>query len=220
MFEFGKVYNSSGVGNFREEKHLSIFLTGRSQTQTWNQPDIKTNLYYMKGVVQNIGNMLGIPPIMFREADDSISLYAANNHIGVIKAIEAKTLQLFSIKEQVYHADLNWDSIIQLLPAKQNRYKEIAKFPAVERDLAIVVNTDVKYAQVEEAIRRAKVQPLKNIRLFDLFESEKLGKDKKSFAVNFLFSDETKTLTDEETEQFMQKITQSLQKNINAEIRK
>jgi len=103
---------------------------------------------------------------------------------------------------------------------KPAQYKEITKFPAVNRDLALVVDKIVSYSQIEQIALSNKIAQLKKIQLFDIFESEKLGAEKKSMAVSFTFLDETKTLTDQEIDAFMQKIIAGYEKSLQAEIRK
>ena len=220
LFEFGKTYSTANIGAYSEAQHLSVFITGRSVMPSWNQTAVKSNLYYLKGIINAILRMLGLPEPVFEETENGLQFKTKNMTIGTVENLPTETLQKFSIKEPVIYADIDWDLAISLAPKNEVKFKEISKFPAVERDLAIVVDSGLKYSSIGEAIRKAKVQALKSTKLFDVFESEKLGKDKKSLAVNFVFADETKTLTDAETEQFMQKIIQSLQSNLNAEIRK
>lgn len=137
-----------------------------------------------------------------------------------MQELDSKTLQQFGIKEQVFYACINWDEALSAIKTGETKYKEVPKFPTVERDLAMVLNKSIAYSDVEKAIRKAKVAQLQSTKLFDVFESEKIGADKKSLAVNFTFLDESKTLTDSETESFMKSIITSLEKNVQAEIRK
>jgi len=120
----------------------------------------------------------------------------------------------------VFVCDLNWQSILDLHHANKIEYKEISKFPAVERDLALVIDSNREYAEIENAVSKAKINQLKSIKLFDIFESEKIGANKKSMAVSFTFRDDDKTLTDKEIDEMMNKIIGIYQKELGAEIRK
>ena len=132
----------------------------------------------------------------------------------------AASKKLFDIKQEVIVADFFWKDCITVAEAKSLRIAELSKFPQVERDLSIVVSKQLAYAAIEESVRKCKIKKLKQIRLFDVFENEKLGADKKSMALNFHFLDEEKTLTDKETDQMMQTIIGQLEKELHAEIRK
>jgi phenylalanyl-tRNA synthetase beta chain len=129
-------------------------------------------------------------------------------------------LKQFGIKEPVLFADILWDEVLALNQKVNITYKEISKFPSVQRDLALIVDKSIAYADIEKNIKANKIQSLKTIKLFDIFESEKLGKDKKSMAVNFTFSDDSKTLEDADTEGMMNKIIASLETQLNASVRK
>jgi phenylalanyl-tRNA synthetase beta chain len=136
--------------------------------------------------------------------------------MGVVKkALSSR----FDIKQPVIFADLYWDTLMQKAGSRV-QFKEISKFPPVERDLAMVVPKSMLYGDIPDQIKKLRIPQLQNIRLFDVFESEKLGQDKKSLAVNFTFLDEEKTLTDKEIDSWMSKIMTTLEKNIGAEIRK
>jgi phenylalanyl-tRNA synthetase beta chain len=125
----------------------------------------------------------------------------------------------FDIKQTVFFADLYWDVILKR-GGKQVQFKEIPKYPSVERDLAMVVPKGMKYQEISDRIEDLRLNKLKEVKLFDVFESEKLGKDKKSIAINFTFLDEEKTLTDKEIDSWMNRIMTTLEKELNAEIRK
>jgi phenylalanyl-tRNA synthetase beta chain len=116
--------------------------------------------------------------------------------------------------------DLLWDKCLSLAATQQLRYREIPKFPAVQRDLAIVVDNKLDYHQIDGLVKKVKMARLTQTKLFDVFESEKLGAGKKSVAMSFTFQDEEKTLTDKDVDEMMQKIIVTFEKELNAEIRK
>ena len=128
-------------------------------------------------------------------------------------------MKQFDIKHPVYFADIDLD-FLHNLKSKPIQYQEIPKFPEVNRDLALVVDKNVSYSQIEQIALSNKFEQLKNIQLFDIFESDKLGVNKKSMAVSFTFLDENKTMTDKEIDSFMQKLITDYEKTIQAEIRK
>jgi phenylalanyl-tRNA synthetase beta chain len=138
-------------------------------------------------------------------------------HLG--KA-NAKTASNFNIKPAVYFVNFNWDVFVSKASENKIQYSEIPKYPSVERDVAMVVPKTMQYDEVKERLAKLKLSKLQDIRLFDIFENEKLGKDKKSMAINFTFLDEEKTLTDKEIDGWMNNIMTTLEKDLGAEIRK
>jgi phenylalanyl-tRNA synthetase beta chain len=129
-------------------------------------------------------------------------------------------LEQFSIKQPVFFLYINWAKLISASKNKEIVFKEIPKFPQVQRDLSIIVDKAINYLSLEDSVTSLNLQKLKSVNLFDVFENEKLGKNKKSLAISFTFSDNEKTLTDDETEKMMSKIIQVIQKDHSAEIRK
>ena len=134
--------------------------------------------------------------------------------------VDKKILNRFDIKQPVFFADLNWDSLSKIAAGNKPAFNPIPKFPAVQRDLALIVPSQLAYEEVEKTVRKIKLNKLRGVKLFDIFESEKLGIGKKSLAVNFTFLDEEKTLTDQEIDGWMNKIMTTLEKDLQAEIRK
>jgi phenylalanyl-tRNA synthetase beta chain len=225
LYEFGKTYHTTGIGNYDEKIHLAIYTTGTVSDGGWQQKDSKADFYYLKGLCEKIFTNAGIKNISIEIAADEdldygISIKTNNIVIGKAGSVHAKTLKQFGIKEPVLFADILWDDVLALNQKVNITYKEISKFPSVQRDLALIVDKSIAYSDIEKNIKANKIQSLKAIKLFDIFESEKLGKDKKSMAVNFTFSDETKTLEDADTEGMMSKIIASLETQLNASVRK
>jgi len=134
--------------------------------------------------------------------------------------VDPATAAKFDVKSPVFVADFQWDALLKHALRNKVQYREVPKFPAVERDLAMVVPKSMKYEAIETNIQKLRLDKLQDVRLFDVFESEKLGTDKKSLAVNFTFLDEEKTLTDKEIDGWMGKIMTALEKELGAEIRK
>jgi phenylalanyl-tRNA synthetase beta chain len=223
FFEFGKTYSRQG-NDFAEHKHLSLFVTGQLGQVQWNQAGKEADLFYLKGVVNNFLSAVGISKAEFTVESDAevagLVFSSQKTALGKLGLVTPGKLRSFDIKQPVLYADIKWDTCLKLALAKKIEYKELPKFPAVERDLALVLDKSITYEKVESSIAAAKIGKLSSVRLFDVFESEKLGTDKKSLAINFTFLDAEKTLTDTEVEGMMGKLMKSFEKELGAEIRK
>ncbi|MFI5132884.1 MAG: phenylalanine--tRNA ligase subunit beta [Chitinophagales bacterium] len=232
FFEFGKAYGTSGpgkpaspAGRFHEAEKLCIVITGNVNENNWKQKAIAVDFYYLKGVVEAVLKLLNIAPDII----ETLQLSKLDNHIvfkkdGQIIAgageVNKKSLGRFDIKQPVFFGELNWAVLAELAGQGTPATKEIARFPAVQRDLAIVVPQQLHYQEVEKSVQNIRLTKLQELHLFDIFESEKLGAGKKSMAISFTFLDEEKTLTDKEIEGWMNSIMKTLEKDLNAEIRK
>lgn len=224
FFEFGKTYSTSGVGQYNETNHLCLYLTGQSTENHWKEKSKASDIYYIKGVAEAILSNFGLKhdgfeTISTNELQSGLSVNLNGEKILELGRVNNGLASKFDIKQPVFFADFYWDMILKYA-GKQVQFKEISKYPSVERDLAMVVPKSMKYKEISERIDKLRLNKLKDVKLFDVFESEKLGKDKKSMAVNFTFLDEEKTLTDKEIDSWMNKIMTTLEKELNAEIRK
>lgn len=225
LYEFGKSYHTEGVGKYTEKIHLSFFITGVASEGGWKQKDAKADFYFIKGICEKIFAAAGVKNIQSAVVQDSdfeygVAFSVKDQSLGKAGLVAQKTLKQFSIKEPVFFADLDWDRIVALQQKNKIAYKEIPKFPAVQRDLAVIVDKSITYDEIEKAIKQNKISELKSMKLFDIFESEKIGAGNRSMAVSFTFSDDSKTLVDADTDGMMNKIISSLEKQLNATIRK
>jgi phenylalanyl-tRNA synthetase beta chain len=225
LFEFGKTYRKSGAHDFGEADHLAIFLTGQKQAQGWQQKAIVSDLFHLKGILKNLLGHFGLAGLEYREArhprmTGAIEGLYAGQPLVSLGMVHRKTLDRFDIRQEVWYADIQWQSLIQILKSHTIRYRELPRFPGVQRDLAIVVDSSLSYDRVEQALQAASLARLRQYQLFDVFESDKLGTGKKSLALNFRFRDEEKTLTDEEVENMMQKIIRIFEKDLQAQVRR
>ena len=225
FFEFGKTYATPEVGKYTESNHLAIYITGNATEDSWKGKSVKSDFYYLKAVFEKVLAMLGLKAegyTVLQNPDLSQGLQAVINKepVAVIGLVDANKLAGFDIRQPVFYADLYWDKLVKINSKNRIEYREVPRFPSVNRDLAIVVNKSLPYESVENATRLAGVKKLRSISLFDIFESEKLGADKKSMAVSFTFLDEEKTLTDKEIDAMMNRIIATFEKELNAEIRK
>ncbi|MCW3107453.1 MAG: phenylalanyl-tRNA synthetase beta chain [Segetibacter sp.] len=225
LFEFGKTYHSSGVGNYKEDEHLALYLTGLQQPDGWKSKQINIDFYRAKGIATGIVQLCGLEsPHFTKSSANGFSLALSgtvnNRQVVTVGEIDAEKLKVFDIKQPVFFIDFNWLLLLELVSKEKITYKEVSKFPAVQRDLAIVVNRNVTFDAVENTVEKVKIPKLQQVQLFDIFESEKLGHEKKSMAVSFTFLDEEKTLTDKEIDGMMNRLIQSFETELSAEIRK
>ena len=225
FFEFGKTYSTLGVGQYNETTHLSLYLTGQLNETSWKAKPVASDIYYIKGVVEAILANLGLKEgLSFTttsgtELQSGLAVELNGEKLAELGRVTTALAAKFDIKQPVFFADFYWDNILKL-GGKQVQFREISKYPSVERDLALVVPQSMMYQEVEEQLGKLRLSKLQEVKLFDVFESEKLGAGKKSMAINFTFLDEEKTLTDKEIDSWMNKIMTTLEKELNAEIRK
>lgn len=223
LFEFGKTYHSKAIGSYKEDEHLCLYITGANHEDVWNEKSKPYNFYTVKGIVQAVLQLAGLSKISFEKVDNPtllVAVFSNKKQVGVIREIAQNELTVFDIKQPVFFVDLNFQSLLQLVSANKITYKEVTKFPSIQRDLAIIVSRVTSFEVIEQQIKKLNIGKLQQIRLFDVFESDKFGKDKKSMAINFTFLDEEKTLTDKEIDVMMLKLIQQFEKELGAEIRK
>jgi phenylalanyl-tRNA synthetase beta chain len=224
LFEFGKTYSTAAVGVYEETAHLTLYLTG-SSIASWKHKPEPGNLFQLKAYAEAVFQQLGVTATaQTLEANDDfqygLTYSIKNKPVATLGSVQMKKLKVFDIKQPVFILDINWDALLKIASKAKIDYNEIPRFPAVERDLAMVIAKNIAYEQVEQTVLQAKVKRLKNVSLFDVFESEKLGADKKSLALNLVFQDAEKTLTDTETDKMMSQIMSQLETQLGAEIRK
>jgi phenylalanyl-tRNA synthetase beta chain len=225
LFDFGKTYSTSGPGNYHETEHLCLYITGNIAEENWKHKPEKTDVFYLRGIVANVLRLLGI------EAGEISSFagtrFSAGLQVKVFGSVMIEfgmvnnvLLGKFDSKQPVLFADFNWSALKVQAENNVIAIKEIPKFPSVHRDVAMIVPAQLKYEEVERTVQKIKLEYLEEMKLFDIFESEKLGKEKKSMAVSFTFLNPEKTLTDKEIDEWMNKIMTSFEKDLKAEIRK
>lgn len=225
FFEFGKTYSTSAPAKYDEKEHLCLYITGMKTAENWKKENSKTDFFYLKGVAGSILQVMGInlnelTAATHHELDKCLQAKMNDDVLAEIGLVKNKILQQFDIKQPVYYADFNWEALLNASSKLKLAFTEIPKLPAVNRDLSIVVDKGLAYEQVEKAALGIKINKLKKVNLFDVFESEKLGAGKKSLAISFTFRDNEKTLTDKEIDGMMNKIMTAFEKEFNAEIRK
>lgn len=225
LFEFGKAYSTEGPGKYAESENLCIVLTGNINEDGWKQKQATADLYYLKGLVEAVLKLMGIKTGSMEALNvpklDNHFVYKLNNKIiAGVGEVNKHQLTKFGIKQPVFFAELNWEMIVKTAEASTNKVSELPRFPAVHRDLAMIVSRDLRWEQLQQSVEKIRLNKLRDIKLFDIFESESFGNNKKSMAVSFTFLDEEKTLTDKEIDGWMNKIVSVLEKDLEADIRK
>ncbi|MBD0331270.1 MAG: phenylalanine--tRNA ligase subunit beta [Chitinophagaceae bacterium] len=225
FFEFGKTYEKISVDNYSETEHLCLYVTGAVNENHWKQKVVASDIYYIKGVAEAVLHLLGLETVAF-QASSNLSLQNAiqvlfgNEKFLEVGQVSHSLETQFDCKQPVFFADFNWEILMKYASEKKIAYKEVPKYPAVQRDLAVVVSKEMKYEQITAQVRKLQLSKLREVKLFDVFESEKIGTHRKSLAINFTFLDEEKTLTDKEIDSWMDKIMNTLEKELKADIRK
>jgi phenylalanyl-tRNA synthetase beta chain len=224
FFEFGKTYHSSGPGNYRENNHLCLYVTGKLMENSWKSRNTTADFYYLKGACTGLLELLGLGHASFHPVENKklvsgLSAKLKGDTLLSAGLVNPSALGHFDIRQPVFFADLDWDRLLDKANPSPIQFQELPKQILVSRDLAIVVKKSLPFERVENLIEGLGLDKLQEVRLFDIFESPKLGTDKKSLAVSFRFLDAEKTLTDKEIEGMMKTIMLSLEKELDAEIR-
>jgi phenylalanyl-tRNA synthetase beta chain len=224
FFEFGKTYRRKDA-TYLEEENIGFWITGKPANDSWRQKNNPSDFFTLKGIITSLLSNINIHSFEFAQpATFEKGTYQAvlknNLELGRILQVHNTYLQRFDIRQPVVFAELNYPALLNT--AKQNEivFKEIPQFPVVVRDLAMVIDKQINYSTIEKLLDQLKIPFLLQFHLFDIFESDKIGTDKKSLAINFSFLNPEKTLTDNEIENTMQKIIKKLEADLHIEIRK
>ena len=224
LLEFGKTY-STEVGKYFEKENLALYFTGSCNEITWNSPSKKVDIFFVKGICTSLLTLTGCKNILWEESNESelaesLVVRQEKSELVRIGKVNPHLVEKFSIKQPVYFACIDWDKLLEITSNKATTFKPIPKYPQVHRDLSIVLGKEISYQVVEESVQSLKIKKLIHLQLFDVFESEKLGIDKKSLAISFTFSDKEKTLVDKEIDEMMNSIIYKLESTLQAEIRR
>ena len=235
FFEFGNIYTFDPVKQndddpmqaYKEQYHCGLWVTGKRVEGSWAHANEDSTFYELSAYVENILRRIGVKPGMIVRKNSENAIFSAGLTIenrGGKKLIEmgiiSKKLQKqFGLDNPVYYAELNWTALMKVIKKNEVLYTEISKFPAVSRDLALLVDNTVEFAQIEQIARQTEKKLLKKVELFDVYEGDKLPAGKKSYAVNFILQDEEKTMGDKQIDAIMQKLIVNIKKQLNAELR-
>lgn len=223
FFEFGKsyhVYNTKYV----ENKHLTLFLTGNKSDDSWIAPAQKISFYTLKSYVEAILERLGITNLTSKvsqgeEFAEGLLLSSQKTDLVEFGTIKKSILKAFDLKNEVLFADFKWDAILEHISRNSIFYKEIAKFPEVKRDFALLLNDEVSFKDIYELSFDTEKSLLQDVSLFDVYTGSKLPKGKKSYAVSFTLKSEKETLTDKQIEKIMGKLKEKFETKLGAELR-
>ena len=232
LFEFGKVYTfhkkegDNPLKQYREENKLALFITGNKNNASWNAKESKTDFYTLKAYSETILNRLGFPVGNLSTDETSGDIfkegltYTQNGQLLLsIGSISRKLLKTMDIDQEVYYAEFSWENVLKGVKNQTIHFTPMPKFPSVKRDLALLLNKNITFKEVKEIALRTEKTLLKNVSLFDVYEGEKLGPDKKSYAVSFTLQDNEKTLNDKQIDKIMNKLIGAYKHLLGAEIR-
>lgn len=235
FFEVGNVYNFSPekqnhdnpMAAYKEERHIGLWVSGKRVSGSWAHPDEDSSFYELKAYVDNIFRRVGLVGglIVTKANDNDIfsSAMSIEDRSGKVLAelgvVSKKLLKKFGIDNAVYYADIHWNALAKAASKKTVGFHEISKYPAVSRDLALLIDKSVKFSDIERIARQTEKKYLKKVELFDVYEGKNLPEGKKSYAVNFILQDEEKTLNDKQIDAMMNKLIANLKKELNAELR-
>jgi phenylalanyl-tRNA synthetase beta chain len=203
---------------------LALFVTGKQHQSNWLSEDVKGDFYYLKSFVINLLKLCGIKNLQTQQLtsaswDYGITLSLGKKEIVTLGLISNKIAAACAIKQSVFYACLNLDELIVLTKKNKVKFSAIPVFPSVQRDLAIIIDRAIPYEKMESLAKKQAGQLLQEVSIFDVYEDKKIGEDKKSCALSFIFMDKTKTLTDIDIEQLMTKLINGFKSELNAEIR-
>ena len=222
LFEFGKTYHNFPSG-YEEQKHLTLFLTGNRNQETWTASQKPTDFFLFKGYVNAVLERLGIQktqnqPLTSDVFSEGIAVSLGKDTIVEIGVVKKSILKHFGIKQEVFFADFNWAAILKLISNKI-KFVEIPKYPEVRRDLALLIDQTVTYESIYTIAKQTEKSLLKNIDLFDVYEGQNLPEGKKSYALSFSIQDSSKTLTDEQIDKIMTKLQKNFESELGAVLR-
>ena len=235
FFEFGNIYqftpekqnDDDPMQAYKEQNYLGLWMTGKRVEGSWAHQDEETSYAELDANVQNILARIGVQPGMLVRKKSENPVFSAGlaieNHGGKLlieMGVLTKKLQRqFGIDTPVYFAQLNWTALMKVIRKQKVEFTDIPKFPAVSRDLALLIDKTVEFRQIVEIARQTEKKFLKKVELFDVYEGDKLPAGKKSYAVNFILQDAEKTMGDKQIEAIMTKLITNLKKQLNAELR-
>jgi len=235
FFEFGNCYDfdpekkntDDPMRAYREEYHLAMWVTGRRVSGSWAHPNEDSSYYELKAYVENVLRRMGLQEgqaVVKQSTNDIFSKALVMESRGGRVLVEMgivnkKIAKSCDVEQPVYFADLNWTAILKATRKNKVQYAEISKYPAVSRDLALLIDKNVEFSQIVEIAKASEKKLLKSVELFDVYEGKNLPAGKKSYAVNFILQDEQRTLQDKQIEAIMNKLISNLKSKLNAELR-
>ena len=234
FYEFGSCYHFCAedrregevLSPYSEEQHLGLWMCGNRMAATWDAPAQPVDIYDLKANVQHIFDRLGVAGLVMEEAEgDDLYVHSllyknrGGKVLARIASVNPAVLGRFGIDTEVFFADLEWPLLMKAIRNNKVSYTELPKYPEVYRDLALLIDKQQHFSEIEEVARQTERKLLKEVTLFDVYEGRNLPAGKKSYAVNFVLQDESQTLTSQRTDAVMNKIIQNLQQKLGASLR-
>ena len=235
FYEFGNCYyfhaenkkEGETLAAYSEDFHLGMWLTGNKHASSWAVADQKSSIYELKAYIENIFRRLGVnlrKLVIGEYADDLLSealtIYSPRgSKLAVLGIVHPKIAKKMDVDQEVYFADLNWKALMTEISKHKVQYSEISKYPEVKRDLALLLDKSVTFAEIEKIAFDTERKLLKSVNLFDVYEGKNLEAGKKSYAVSFILQDETKTLTDNQIDAIMKKLLGNFEGKLGAKLR-
>mgnify|MGYP003367275265 FL=1 len=235
FFEFGNCYDynidhkkeGETLAEFSEDYRLGLWVSGSRVDNNWAHPNEKSSVYELKAYVENILVRLGVnlQKVIFGNlANDIYSAglsitTSSGRQLGTMGIVSPKICKELDIETDVYYAELSWTLLMKEIKKSKVTFSEISKFPAVKRDLALLLEKNVQFAEIEKIATESERKLLKDVALFDVYEGKNLPAGKKSYAVSFYLQDEGKTLNDKQIDAIMKKIQTNLEQKLGAQLR-
>lgn len=224
LFEFGKTYHLNPNGDRLEKQHLALYATGNRIQDDWTAEESKSDFFYLKGVIETLFERLGITDYKTNtntnsEIGEGIAYEYKDQLLAVFGTVANNILKKQGLKQEVLFADIQWDSLLQVLSSTEIKYVEIPKYPEVRRDLALLVNDSVPFQKIQDLAWQTERKLLQKVDLFDVYRGKNLPQGKKSYAVSFTILDKNKTLTEKQIDKIMSKLTSTFSKELGAELR-
>jgi phenylalanyl-tRNA synthetase beta chain len=235
FFEYGNCYYYNKerkdaekvLACYSEDYHLGLWLTGKRVSGSWAHADEDSSVYELKAYVENIFARLGLNlrSVVVGNLTDGIYSAALSYHtrggklLATVGIVSKKITKAFDIDNEVYYADINWKNVLQAIKSVKVSYTELSKFPSVKRDLALLLDKNVQFADIERIAYECERKLLKAVELFDVYEGKNLEPGKKSYAISFILQDEEKTLNDKQIDKIMSKLIVAYEKQLGAKLR-
>lgn len=235
FYEFGNCYQfdaeaksaDNATAAYSENQHLGIWVTGKKQAQSWTAAQQKSTFFELKAYVENIFKRMGydLSKLVISEGENELFAESLNYYNGKAKLLASigivhpKLLKNADIDQEVFYADVNWTLTLKESTKNKFKYSEISKYPEVKRDLALLLDKQVTFAEIEKIAFETERKLLKDVTLFDVYEGKNLEAGKKSYAVSFILQDNEKTLTDKQIESIMDKMLKNFETKLGAKLR-
>lgn len=235
FFETGNCYHydkdkwsaENPVKGYTQETHIALWVTGKRIEGSWIHPTEDSTFYELKAYVENIFRRagVGVGAVVVQKSENNIfskglfMMTRGGKVLAELGIVDLKIKKTFDLSQDVYFADINFDNVMKAIKKNELVFTEISKYPAVSRDLALLIDNGVEFAEIEQVARQTEKKLLKKVELFDVYQGKNLPEGKKSYAVNFILQDDTKTLNDKAIDAIMQKLIKNLTAKLGAELR-